>query len=106
MNESNILKWGGTIFNTTTIILLVVLLVLYLIWRKLGTGIKTFLGQTSAELQKCTWPWDPSQTGFKKYKELIDSSVIVIVASIFLSAFVMSADFILLKVIGFIIRMH
>ncbi len=106
MNESSLLKWGGPIFNTTTIILLVVAFVLYLIWRKVGIGVKAFLEQTRAELQKCTWPWDPSQTGFKKYKELIDSSVIVIVASIFLGAFVMSADFILVKVIGYIIRMH
>ena len=106
MNESNILKWGGAVFNTTTIILVVLLTTLYWVWRKAGPEIKAFLGQTAAELQKCTWPWDPSQTGLKKYKELIDSSVIIIVASIFLGAFVMSADFILIKVIGFIIRMH
>jgi preprotein translocase subunit SecE len=77
-----------------------------LIWRKVGTSVKVFLGQTAAELKKCTWPWDPTLSGFKRYKELIDSSVIVIVASIFLGAFVMSADFILVKVIGFIVRMH
>jgi preprotein translocase subunit SecE len=80
--------------------------VLYLIWRRVGSAVKAFIGQTAAELQKCTWPWDPTLTGLKRYKELIDSSVIVVVAAIFLGAFVMSADFILMKVIGFIIRMH
>ncbi|MCS7064373.1 MAG: preprotein translocase subunit SecE [Methylacidiphilales bacterium] len=106
MSESSLLKWGGPVFNTTTVVMLIALVVSLLIWRKVGTQIKAFLDQTRAELQKCTWPWDPSQKGLKKYKELIDSSVVVIVASIFLATFITSADFILVKVIGFITRMH
>ena len=29
-----------------------------------------FIGEVKVELDKCSWPWDPNLTGFKKYKEL------------------------------------
>ena len=38
-------------------------------------GIFTFIAEVRVELGKCSWPWDPNQTGFKKYKELIAIAV-------------------------------
>ena len=50
-------------------------------------------------MQKATWPWDPKEKAFgAKYKELIDSTVVVIIAMILLSAFVAIADFALLGI--------
>ena len=44
------------------------------------------------ELDKCSWPWDPNLTGFKKYRELIESTVVVIVSVILLAGFVTTSD--------------
>ena len=62
-----------------------------------------FIREVKTELQKATWPWDPKEKAFgAKYKELIDSTVIVIIAMILLSAFVAIADFALLGVNKFL----
>jgi preprotein translocase subunit SecE len=61
--------------------------------------IATFTREVKTELQKATWPWDPKEKAFgAKYKELIDSTVVVIIAMILLSAFVAIADFALLGI--------
>ena len=39
------------------------------------TKIKNFFSEVKVELQKCSWPWDPKEKGFRRYKELIDSTV-------------------------------
>jgi len=65
--------------------------------------IATFTREVKTELQKATWPWDPKEKAFgAKYKELIDSTVVVIIAMILLSAFVAIADFGLLFVNKFL----
>ena len=43
-----------------------------------------FFGEVKAELLKATWPWDPKEKGFKKYKELSDSTVVVLIAMLLL----------------------
>ena len=53
-----------------------------------------FINEVRVELDKCSWPWDPNQTGFKKYKELRDSTVVVILSVILLAGFVTSCDWI------------
>ena len=60
-----------------------------------------FLGEVKGELRKAAWPWesDPKIKGFKKYKELIDSTVVVLVAMILLAGFVSLWDFLLTNVI-------
>jgi preprotein translocase subunit SecE len=59
--------------------------------------IKKFTGEVVAELRKATWPWDPKEKGIgAKYKELIDSTVVVIIAMILLAAVVSVIDFALL----------
>ena len=39
-----------------------------------GVAVRKFVGEVKVELDKCSWPWDPAQSGFKKYKELIEST--------------------------------
>lgn len=47
------------------------------------------------ELKKATWPWDPKETGFAKYKELNDSTIVVFIAMLLLGAFVAGFDLVL-----------
>jgi preprotein translocase subunit SecE len=63
-------------------------------------AITKFVGEVRVELDKCSWPWDPNQTGFKKYKELIESTVVVIISVVLLAGFVTSCDWILAHLVG------
>ena len=60
---------------------------------------KTFVNEVWIELQKASWPWEPKEKGFKKYKELVDSTVIVVIAMLLLSGYIAFWDFILLNVV-------
>jgi preprotein translocase subunit SecE len=64
--------------------------------------IATFIHEVKAELRKASWPWDndPKAKGFQKYKELIDSTIVVLIAMILLAGFVSLFDLIATKVIG------
>lgn len=64
--------------------------------------IATFIHEVKAELRKANWPWesDPKVKGFQKYKELVDSTVVVLVAMILLAGFVALFDLVATKVIG------
>ena len=66
--------------------------------------ISTFIGEVRGELRKATWPWDPDPKakGFKKYKELVDSTVVVMIAIVLLAGFVAVSDLLLSKAIKFI----
>ena len=66
--------------------------------------VSAFLGEVKGELRKASWPWesDPKIRGFKKFKELIDSTVVVLVAMVLLAGFVSLWDFIHTQVITFI----
>ena len=57
--------------------------------------IRTYINEVYMELKKATWPWDPKETGFAKYKELNDSTLVVFVAMILLGAFVAGFDLVL-----------
>jgi preprotein translocase subunit SecE len=59
-----------------------------------------FVGEVKVELDKCSWPWDPNQTGFKKYKELLESTIVVIISVVLLAGFVTSSDWILTHLVG------
>ena len=52
------------------------------------------------ELAKASWPWDPKEKGFKKYKELTDSTLIVVIAMLLLSGYISAWDFILNMIVG------
>ena len=61
-----------------------------------------FVGETKVELDKCAWPWDPNQTGFKKYRELRDSTVVVILSVVLLAGFVTTSDWLLTHLVGWL----
>lgn len=79
---------------------LIVLTVL-LIYR---TQIMRFIGEVRVELVKCTWPWDPEQTGFRKYKVLIDTTVIICVATILMAGYITGFDFAINKLVGWLVN--
>ncbi|HEY1080698.1 MAG TPA: preprotein translocase subunit SecE [Prosthecobacter sp.] len=54
--------------------------------------LRTYLGEVFIELKKANWPWDPKEKGFAKYKELIDSTIVVFIAMLLLGAFVAFFD--------------
>ncbi|MGB0993650.1 MAG: preprotein translocase subunit SecE [Akkermansiaceae bacterium] len=69
--------------------------------------IVTFIHEVKAELRKASWPWDndPKAKGFQKYKELVDSTIVVLVAMILLAGFVSLFDLVATKVIGLLTNM-
>ncbi len=66
--------------------------------------ISNFLGEVKGELRKASWPWesDPKIKGLKKYKELVDSTVVVLIAVILLAGFVQFWDFFHVQIVGFL----
>jgi preprotein translocase subunit SecE len=69
------------------------------------TKTKTFFSEVRLELQKASWPWDPKEKGMKRYKELTDSTLVVIIAMLLLGGYVALFDFILVNVIHFFTRL-
>jgi preprotein translocase subunit SecE len=69
------------------------------------TKTKTFFSEVRLELVKASWPWDPKQKGMKRYKELNDSTIVVIIAMLLLGGYVALFDFILVNVIHFFTRL-
>jgi preprotein translocase subunit SecE len=65
---------------------------------------KNFVGEVKVELAKATWPWEPKEKGFKKYKELTDSTLIVVIAMLLMSGYVAFWDFILVNIVGALTR--
>jgi preprotein translocase subunit SecE len=64
---------------------------------------KTFIGEVRVELLKASWPWDPKEKGYKKYKELADSTVIVLIAVLLLSGYISAWDFTLNWIVGHLV---
>ena len=66
--------------------------------------VSSFVGEVKGELRKASWPWDsdPKARGFKKYKELVDSTIVVLIAVILLAGFVQIWDFLQVFVVGFL----
>ena len=69
--------------------------------------VSRFIGEVKGELRKASWPWesDPKIKGFKKYKELVDSTVVVLIATILLAGFVSLWDIIHTQVIFFLTKL-
>ncbi len=70
------------------------------------TKTKNFLNEVKVELQKASWPWDSKEKGFRRYKELTDSTLVVIIAMLLLGGYVALFDFVLVNVIHFFTRLH
>ena len=65
---------------------------------------KNFVSEVKVELTKASWPWEPKEKGVKKYKELIDSTLIVVIAMLLLSGYVAGWDFIMNLIVGFLFK--
>ena len=57
--------------------------------------VRDFLGEVTTELKKSAWP---------TRKELIDSTIVVIVTILILGIFVALADVVFLRIIGFLTK--
>lgn len=67
---------------------------------------RNFLSEVKVELQKASWPWDPKEKGFRRYKELTDSTLVVIIAMLLLGGYVALFDFILMNVVHHFTKLH
>ncbi len=65
---------------------------------------KTSSARLKVELQKGPWPWDPKEKGFRRYKELMDSTIVVLIAMLLLGGYIAFFDFILVNIVGFLTR--
>ena len=70
------------------------------------TKTKNFFSEVKVELQKASWPWDPKEKGVRRYKELTDSTLVVIIAMLLLGGYVALFDFILVNVVHVFTRFH
>jgi len=68
----------------------------------MANQIGNYFTEVRAELAKVQWPWDDSERGFKKYKELWDSTLVVIIAMLLVGGYISFFDFITINVVGFL----
>ncbi len=63
--------------------------------------ISQYISAVKGELKKCSWPWesDPKITGFKKFRELQGSTLMVLVAMVLLGAYVAFFDYVMAAVV-------
>jgi len=66
--------------------------------------VRKFTSEVLLELAKAQWPWDPNEKGFRRYKELNDSTVVVLVAMFILGGYIALFDFALIHVVSFLTR--
>mgnify|MGYP002631114413 FL=1 len=64
--------------------------------------IHKFITEVRAELAKAQWPWDPNERGFRRYKELTDSTMVVLIAMLILGGYIAFFDSILITVVSFL----
>jgi preprotein translocase subunit SecE len=65
---------------------------------------RNFFGEVKVELQKASWPWESKEKGMKKYKELVDSTLIVVIAMLLMSGYVAFWDFVMVNIVGALTR--
>ena len=65
---------------------------------------RAFIGEVRVELLKASWPWDPKEKGYKRYKELADSTLIVLIAVLLLSGYISFWDFVLNYIVGSLVH--
>jgi preprotein translocase subunit SecE len=66
---------------------------------------KLFISEVKVELMKASWPWEPKEKGMKKYKELTDSTLLVLIAMLLLAGYVGLWDFLMLTLSGFLTKL-
>jgi preprotein translocase subunit SecE len=70
------------------------------------TKTKSFFSEVKAELQKASWPWESKDKGIRRFKELTDSTLVVIIAMLLLGGYVALFDFVLISFIHYFTRLH
>lgn len=82
----------------------VVSIVLLVVVVRNWTRIISFSGEVRGELHKASWPWesDPKIKGLRKYRELVDSTTVVLIAMILLAGFVQAWDFLHVQIVTFL----
>jgi preprotein translocase subunit SecE len=70
------------------------------------TKTKSFFAEVRAELQKASWPWESKDKGIRRYKELTDSTLVVIIAMLLMGGYVALFDLILISFIHYFTRMN
>ena len=66
--------------------------------------LRQYWDEVLVELRKATWPWDPKERGAKRYKEITDSTIVVIVAMLLLGGYVSLWDLVLNSFVGLLTR--
>ncbi len=66
---------------------------------------RKFLREVQVELGKATWPWNPEEKGAAKYRELIDSTVVVLIALLLLGAYISGIDYVMVEVISAFVKL-
>jgi preprotein translocase subunit SecE len=69
------------------------------------TKSKNFFMEVWAELQKASWPWESKDKGIRRFKELTDSTLVVIIAMLLLGGYVALFDFVLIEFIHYFTRL-
>jgi preprotein translocase subunit SecE len=67
--------------------------------------VKAFAFEVKVELQKASWPWEPKEKGMKKYKELVDSTLLVLIAMLLLAGYIGLWDFLMLNISAFLTKL-
>lgn len=65
-----------------------------------------FLKEVAVELKKCEWPIKREKTlpFYDRIRELVDSTIVVIITMILLALFVGSVDFLLSKIVQWVLK--
>lgn len=93
---------GGSWITTAIVAVLVLAAVAGLLAYRVQ--IRTFTSEVKVELAKASWPWEPKEKGAKKYKELIDSTIVVVIAMLLLSGYVALWDFSMTLIMGKLLK--
>ncbi len=64
---------------------------------------RQFLTEVRTELGKASWPWDPKEKGVRKYRELIDSTTVVVIAMLLLSGYIAFWDFVMVNLVKMLV---
>ena len=70
------------------------------------TKTKNFFSEVRAELGKASWPWESRDKGIRRFKELTDSTLVVIIAMLLLGGYVALFDFVLVNVVHYFTKLH
>ena len=70
------------------------------------TKTRNFFSEVRGELQKASWPWEAKDKGIRRFKELTDSTLVVVIAMLLLGGFVAVFDFVIINFIQYFTRFH